>query len=124
MLSRLGAFADDVYLHQVIQKTENGEIRRWRDLPDALAGGLPDPSAEGRIHFHVPLHAEPDTPFQTTADHLEDTIHIIKEKPDLCRHLEMETYTWDVLPASMRADSVVDQIVREYEWTLERLNKP
>ncbi len=119
---KLRAFADDVYLHQVLQRTPDGEIRRWRDLPDALATGDPPDGAEWRIHFHIPLHAEPEAPFGTTAGHLEDTISLIRKDPDLCRHLEMETYTWDVLPPEMRSESVVDQLVREYEWTLARLN--
>ncbi|MEM0895731.1 MAG: metabolite traffic protein EboE [Verrucomicrobiota bacterium] len=121
---RLADFADDVYLHQVIQQDRDGGFRRWRDLPDALQAEGPAEDSEWRIHFHVPLHAAPAAPFETTADHLEETLQLLSEKPEICRHLEMETYTWDVLPPEMRENSVVDQLVREYDWTLPRLNRP
>ncbi|MEM9479158.1 MAG: metabolite traffic protein EboE [Verrucomicrobiota bacterium] len=123
-MTQLAEFADDVYLHQVIQRDRTGAIRRWRDLPDALREASPQEGTEWRIHFHVPLHADPAEPFQTTSDHLEDTLRLIAKNPDLCRHLEMETYTWDVLPKELREGNVVDQLVREYEWTLNRLEKP
>ena len=42
--------------------------------------------------------------------------------PSLCRHLEMETYTWEVLPNDLRANNVVDQLEREYRWTLGQLD--
>jgi hypothetical protein len=45
----------------------------------------------------------------------------VASQPGLCRHLEMETYTWEVLPASLRQASVVDQLACEYQWTLARL---
>jgi len=31
----------------------------------------------------------------------------------------METYTWEVLPGDLGKTDVVDQLVREYGWTLE-----
>jgi len=36
----------------------------------------------------------------------------------MCRHFEMETYTWEVLPGELGTADVVDQLVKEYEWTL------
>ncbi len=36
------------------------------------------------------------------------------------RHLEIETYTWDVLPATLKID-VSESITREYRWVLETL---
>jgi len=35
----------------------------------------------------------------------------------------METYTWDVLPRPLRSASLVDQLTREYQWTLARLRE-
>ncbi len=34
-------FADDIYLHQVIARDENGKLKFYRDLPDALAAETP-----------------------------------------------------------------------------------
>ena len=34
---------------------------------------------------------------------------------------KMETYTWAVLPAALKARDLTEQILGEYRWTLERL---
>ena len=120
----LGGFTEDTYFHQVIARREDGRLLRYRDLPDALATE-PDRLGvvEWRVHFHVPLHAAPDEPLETTADHLAGALDVLAAHPDLCTHLEMETYTWEVLPEAMRAASVEDQLEREYAWTLRELTQ-
>jgi hypothetical protein len=121
-------FADDIYLHQVIARGANGKLEFFRDLPDALAEKNPQPSTldsqlseEWRIHFHVPLHAPAILPFENTNDHLLGVLDWLAENPKLCSHLEMETYTWEVLPPELKSRSVVDQLAAEYDWTLARL---
>jgi hypothetical protein len=42
-------------------------------------------------------------------------------EPSLCSHLEMETYTWEVMPPELKNRDVVDQLVAEYDWTLGEL---
>ena len=119
-------FADDVYLHQVIARDENGKLKFYRDLPDALsdhASRITHHAAEWRIHFHVPLHAPAAPPFENTNDHLLGVFDLLAENPKLCSHLEMETYTWEVLPPELKSRSVVEQLVAEYDWTLARLNE-
>jgi hypothetical protein len=120
----LRGFADDVYLHQVVERRPHGELVRYRDLDVALAQGAdtePTADAEWRIHFHVPLHSPPAPLFGNTRDHLLGVLDLLGQKPALCSHLEMETYTWEVMPAPMKQRSVVDQLVAEYEWTLREL---
>jgi hypothetical protein len=119
----LGKFADDIYLHQVIVRSSDGSQRVHRDLGDALASENlnGNESNEWRIHFHVPLHSSPTPIFDNTSDHLLGVLDILGEKPSLCSHLEMETYTWEVLPVDLRSRNVVDQLVAEYDWTLARL---
>jgi hypothetical protein len=118
----LKKFADDVYLHQVIARDETGKLKFYRDLPGALnlhpASCILHPSAEWRIHFHVPLHAPAAPPFENTNDHLLCVLDLLAENPKLCSHLEMETYTWEVLPLELKSRSVVEQLVAEYDWTL------
>jgi len=114
-------FADDIYLHQVIARDANGALKRHRDLPDALAAENSQPVAEWRIHFHVPLHAPAAPPFENTNDHLLGVLDLLAKNPQLCSQLEMETYTWEVLPAELKSRSVVEQLVGEYDWTLARL---
>ena len=106
----LRAFADPIYLHQV---TERGSNRSWPDLPDALADD--GDGEEWRVHFHVPIFVERYGALRSTQEHLERCIRRVRTS-----HLEIETYTWDVLPAELKASSV-DSIAREYEWVLDVL---
>jgi sugar phosphate isomerase/epimerase len=105
----LRAFADPVYLHQV---TERGSLRTWPDLPQALAA---NGNQEWRVHFHVPIFVERYGALESTQEHLRRCIERVETA-----HLEIETYTWDVLPADLKASSV-DSIAREYEWVLDVL---
>jgi hypothetical protein len=66
----------------------------------------------------VPLHTPPEDGFDDTRDHLSGLLALQAESPGWCRHFEFETYTWEVLPPSLRARDVVDQLVAEYEWCL------
>lgn len=124
LMPRLEAFQDEVYLHQVLVRRGGRVAERFEDLPDALAWagsvGTDDLGDEWRIHFHVPIHAEPAPGFDTTRDHLVGTLDLVGSDPELCRHFEMETYTWEVLPESMRSGDVVDQLVAEYGWCLDQ----
>jgi hypothetical protein len=119
----LAAFVEPVYLHQVVvgRAGTNEVRRRYVDLPDALADATPTlPDDEWRVHFHVPLHATPGAPFSDTRDHLTAALDWLQAQPRACTHLEMETYTWEVLPPALRLP-IGDQLVREYAWTLAAL---
>jgi hypothetical protein len=122
----LAPFADDTYFHQVIERCPAGKITRYRDLDVALAQPPnPDPSlaAEWRIHFHIPLHSRPTPLFDNTTDHILGLLDLLKLNPALCSHLEMETYTWEVMPPEMKNRSVIEQLVGEYDWTLAQLRE-
>ena len=120
-------FSDDVYLHQVVERDELGNRKIYRDLPDALAIATRRlatdewPLPEWRIHFHVPLHAPAAPPFENTNDHLLGVLDLLQIEPQLCSHLEMETYTWEVLPPESKSHDVAVQLAQEYEWTLGQL---
>ena len=132
-LQILDTYCEPTYLHQVLTRNpETGDrdsssqiSSRFADLPDALAARRSgqDRSHEWRIHFHIPLHSEPAAPLQSTVDHLIDTLDHLSKYPDLCQHLEMETYTWAVLPGQLHTRSVVDQVTSEYQWLLPQLKK-
>jgi hypothetical protein len=128
----LAAFAEDVYLHQVVVCRADGQRFIYRDLNEALAGESPEAEnealesgqvAEWRIHFHVPLHSPPTELFDTTSDHILGALDLLAANPGMCSHLEMETYTWEVLPAELKDRDVVDQLTAEYEWTLANLKE-
>jgi hypothetical protein len=48
---------------------------------------------------------------------------MLAANPGTCSHLEMETYTWEVLPAELKKLDVVDQLAAEYDWTLSHLKE-
>ena len=114
-LEALRPFAEPVYLHQVKAQTPTGEILGWPDLPQALAE-LPSTSAsEVRVHFHVPLHFPGSGPLPAPASLLTpDRLGYLTRDP--LTHLEIETYTWDVLPKSLRSTSIEKSIAAEFTW--------
>jgi hypothetical protein len=116
---KLAEFADDVYLHQVVARDAKGKLVRYRDLDAALNAGKP--AEEWRVHFHIPLHCPATEWFEPTTDHLLGVLDVLKRDPRLCLHLEMETYTWEVMPAALKSPSVVDQLAAEYKWCLAQL---
>ena len=115
----LGAFAEPVYLHQVVQKS-NGALRRFVDLPQALAAPGNAAGDEWRVHFHVPIFLEQMMHFGTTQSFLAEILALHRAEP-ISRHLEVETYTWDVLPPSYRSVDLGAAIARELNWVKARL---
>ena len=113
--AELERFADPIYLHQVTQRSSDGSLQSWPDLPEALDGF--GGGEEWRVHFHVPIFMERYGKLESTQDHLRDVIGRVRDRT---AHLEIETYTWDVLPPDLKASSV-DSIAREYEWVLDVL---
>lgn len=113
--SKLQRFDEPVYLHQVIELRGDGSYKQYRDLPDALSN-INDPGAkEWRIHFHVPVFVGHFDELQSTRDHIEKGLMPLIEDTG-CRHFEIETYTWEVLPGHLKAD-ITDSIEREFRWT-------
>ncbi len=117
-LHELRRYADEVYLHQVVVN-EAGELKRYLDLPQALERE-PNEQESWRVHFHVPVFQEQLGLFQNTQKHLLQLLSAYCDDPTTA-HLEVETYTFDVLPPELRADGVVSAICRELEWTRAQL---
>lgn len=116
--SLLNQFDEPRFLHQVRERV-NGHVAGSDDLPAALAGELPG-EREWRVHFHVPVHAAE----HTTRDELETTLAALAggERP-ATRHLEVETYTWTVLPEGAPDDDgrLIEGLASELAWTRDRL---
>ena len=123
MKEALKAFANDIYLHQVIAAADNRRLRAYPDLNDALERPPHHDENEWRVHFHVPLHMEEGKLFGTTAQANVRALAQVAVDPSLCRHLEIETYTWAVLPTSLQSRDVVEQIVAEYAWCFAHLER-
>lgn len=119
LAEQLGAFADSVYLHQTRVRTKDGSIERFSDLPQALAKKeiAADPKCEWRVHCHVPLYWKGEGSIGSTAPAMNrEFFEAVQESG--CTHLEMETYTFDVLPGSLRERGIVASLVDEYRWFL------
>lgn len=122
MRAALGPFADDTYLHQVVERCAD-RLVKYTDLPDALAGASATGSAGGcewRVHFHVPVFLASMKDFETTQPYLASVLDLLKRER-VCPYLEVETYTWDVLPPEYRTVDVTTAIARELTWTKAQL---
>lgn len=105
-------FDEPRYLHQVVIRRADGALSRHVDLPQALDQHRAAPGDEWRCHFHVPIFSPGTGSYGTTRPFLEALLPCLP--PDIL--LEVETYTWDVLPPELRCGSVTDSIVREIRW--------
>ena len=116
----LSAFDDGVYLHQVVER-HNGTITRHVDLAPAFAAlRAGKAGGEWRVHCHVPVFLEVAGKFHSTQPTLKAALACAKAG-FVSPHLEVETYTWDVLPAELRRESRADAIAREMRWVLQEL---
>lgn len=108
----LEKFIEPCYLHQVVVKNNDGFIKRYDDLPEAVQQHVAGTADEWRIHFHVPVFAERTGICETTRAFIEEVLPLIDRKI----LLEVETYTWDVLPPELQSDTVSGSIIREIQW--------
>ncbi|KQX61187.1 metabolite traffic protein EboE [Streptomyces sp. Root1310] len=98
----LAAFDEPRFLHQTRARLVE-TLHGTDDLGQALTGGVLPDTVPWRAHFHVPLHAPPAPPLTSTLDVLRDTLSVLLGGPHArTRHLEVETYTWQALPARSR----------------------
>ncbi len=118
----LADFADPVYLHQVKARGPDGAIRSRGDLQQALseAGDQDDSDTEWRVHCHIPLHFEGHCGLLSTRVDLDSHFFATVRRLGV-DHIEIETYTFEVLPEAARPPDVVGSIVAEYAWLLKRL---
>jgi len=113
-------FNEPTYLHQVVAKMNDGGLKRYSDLPQALQHA-DDPSVnEWRAHYHVPLFIDKYDALQSTQKDIQQVLQLHCGQP-FTTHLEVETYTWDVLPQSLKLP-LTQSITRELHWVLEEMN--
>jgi sugar phosphate isomerase/epimerase len=117
----LQAFIDPVYLHQVkIRSSAHANLKSYPDLNVALKATAADAGEAWRIHFHVPLYFKSYGALDSTAGELSSAFFEAL-KAVAAAHLEIETYTFDVLPPELRALGIDQSLAREYDWVLKRL---
>jgi hypothetical protein len=117
----LKRYAKTIYLTQTIEK-RNGKLNRYLNVDDAIAAFEKDPGPrEWRTHIHVPVFLDDLGQFRTTRFAIEDALRMHKQKP-LSRQLEIETYTWDMLPDSLKTGDIVEYVCREIDWVRGQLS--
>ncbi|MFC5381552.1 metabolite traffic protein EboE [Aquipuribacter nitratireducens] len=121
VVAELERFTDTIYLSQTTE-LRDGATRRFLTLADAIDAWREDPGGarEWRTHFHVPVFLDDLGAFGTTRFGIEQALGVHARTP-LSSHLEIETYTWDVLPPHLKTGDVDSYVVRELQWVRERL---
>jgi hypothetical protein len=116
----LKRYSKTIYLTQTIEK-KDGKLTKYLNVDDAIAAWEKSPSPrEWRTHIHVPVFLDDLGQFRTTRFAIADALKFHKQKP-LSRHLEVETYTWDMLPDSLKTGDIVEYVCRELEWVRGQL---
>lgn len=112
-------FNEPIYLHQVIARKNDGTFIHYPDLPEALADADNPAVAEWRSHFHVPVFLDKFGVLQSTQEDIKQALALQRQQP-FTSHLEVETYTWDVLPPELKQEMSLS-VSRELNWIKEQL---
>ncbi len=122
VLRELANFADPVYLHQTrFFDKQNKITASFRDIPE---GNVKSDDAERAvIHFHMPLFGTGISEnFSVVKGELEANLAILKKDSYLCSNIEIETYTYNVLPDNIKTETIEEMITKEYRWVLKRFS--
>ncbi|MEJ7767564.1 MAG: metabolite traffic protein EboE [Chitinophagaceae bacterium] len=114
-----GAFNESTYLHQVIGRLEDQTFLRYPDLPQALLDVQNQDVREWRAHFHVPIFEKDFGILQSTQADISEVLKL-QQHAALTKHLEVETYTWEVLGEEMKLP-LQESIIRELQWVVKEL---
>lgn len=115
----LEEFDEPIYLHQVIARKMDGTLIKYRDLPQALPNIENPQHVEWRSHFHVPIFLANYGEVASTQQDILDVI-ALNNMNSRTNHMEVETYTWGVLPKSLQAP-IETSISRELQWLIDRI---
>lgn len=118
-MAELQKYQEPVYLHQVKALRKDGSFEEFKDLDEAFAAYLPNTYDEWRVHFHVPLFLETYGLLGSTQKEIRETIEIQKASP-FTNQLEIETYTWGVLPPAFQVP-MAESISREIKTITDLL---
>jgi len=121
--SALAPFAEARYVHQVRARPSGDDCPAADDLGEVLTADPAWPTDRPwRVHVHVPLHATPAPPLRATTEVLLAAVSAVLAAPHgIDAHLDVETYTWTVLPESLQPESLVDGIAAELRWAADHL---
>jgi len=113
-------FNEPTYLHQVVALKNDATVLRYRDLPSALQDFDHANVEQWRAHFHVPISIQEIGLLESTQSDIIEVLRLQKENP-FTDHLEVETYTWEVLPEQLKLP-ITQSISKELQWVIDELN--
>jgi hypothetical protein len=115
----LEQFNEPTYLHQAVVLNDKDELQHFSDLKEGITAMNNPDFKEIRTHFHVPVFVSDFQVLESTQNDIIETLHLWKEEK-FTNHLEVETYTWGVLPEHLQTD-MTSSIVRELAWVQKQL---
>jgi len=101
-------FAEPRFLHQVRTRDLDSRLLGVDDLE--YAAELPTTSS-WRVHFHVPVHLAQLGLLRTTRAFIEQLLPLLSADPEP-PHMEIETYTWSVLPRAALDEVALTTLAR------------
>ena len=135
----LAKFADGVYLHQTrLISYDSNVLIKFEDIPSYSTvknlfddgafyskNALSSNSFKLVSHFHTPIHMDQlSDGLRTAKNELTAVLKILSKRPaNELPHLEIETYTYNVLPKELREASLLDSMTNEYRWVMEHFEK-
>ncbi len=117
-ISRLSRFQESCYLHQTVGRMADGRLLRYDDLDQAIVAA-PEGVEEWRVHFHVPVFMEKTGECGSTRFFLEEILPLLPASLPL----EVETYTWTILPSELKNGTVTDCLIAEINWVAKNMEK-
>ncbi len=79
IVERLRPFAESTYLHQVIERRNDGTLHHYPDLITALPHLEQSLAEEWRTHFHVPIFIHDYQILQSTQDDIATVLHFFRQ---------------------------------------------
>ena len=113
-------FNEPTYLHQVVALKDDHSLLRYPDLPAALEDFDQPDVQQWRAHFHVPISIQEIGLLESTQSDIVEVLALQKANP-FTNHLEVETYTWEVLPEQLKLP-ITQSISKELQWVIDQLN--
>lgn len=114
----LERFQESCYLHQTVGRKKDGQLLRFDDLDPAIVASPLDVE-EWRVHFHVPIFIDKLEECGSSRFFLEEILPLFPKEV----MLEVETYTWTILPPDLQCGTVTDCLIRELEWVAKTIGK-
>jgi hypothetical protein len=113
-IHQLSQFAEDRYLHQTVVRRGSEDLF-YEDLSLALSTESADPRGQWRVHFHMPIYLQKFGLLESTQEQIPLALSALRQHTT-CRHFEVETYAWGVLPPELKQPELAAGIAEELQW--------